>query len=83
MNSYSFMWSYPNMIPLSPEDLQVMWALLKKHEFSSTHGAFASQDVGDGYGGSGTTLKRRVLDSMQIQTRRMGWTDHTILSETC
>ncbi|RDL33171.1 Uncharacterized protein BP5553_08610 [Venustampulla echinocandica] len=82
MNSYSFMWSYPNMIPLSPEELEVMWAVLKKHAFSSTHGAFG-QDLIDGYGGSEAPVKKRVLESMQIQTRRMGWTDHAILSETC
>lgn len=82
MNSYSFMWSIPNMIPLSPYTIGRMWSVLKHHEFESTHGAFIGTDVRDGSGGSSASVKRRVLDSMQIQVQMMGWRDHTLLTET-
>lgn len=82
MNSYSFMWSIPNMIPLPPDELARMWSVLKKHDFNSTHGAFLGMDVRDGSGGSRTSVKQRVLESMQIQVRRMGWSDHALLAES-
>ncbi|KAG9232428.1 beta-lactamase-like protein [Amylocarpus encephaloides] len=81
LNSYSFLWSIPNMIPLSAEEVEGMWNLLKKYGFSSTHGAFPGMDIHDGFGGSKKGVKQRILDSMQIQVRRMGWQDHTFLKE--
>ena len=81
MNSYSFMWSIPNMIPLSAEEIAGMWSVLKSYEFQSTHGAFVGTEVEDGSGGSETGVKQRVLESMQIQVRRMGWKDHASLRE--
>jgi hypothetical protein len=82
MNTYSFMWSIPNMISLSVDEIAGMWKVLKNYEFSSTHGAFVGTEVRDGGGGSKTRVKKRVLDSMQIQVMRMGWTDHAFLKET-
>lgn len=82
MNSFSFMWSIPNQIPLSPDEIVEMWAVLKKHEFTSTHGAFVGTEVRDRGGGSATGVKQRVLESMQIQVRRMGWRDHIFCQET-
>jgi hypothetical protein len=82
MNSFAFMWSIPNMIPLSPEEVAVMWNVLKNHEFESTHGAFVGTDVRSGSGGSSASVKTRVLESMQIQVRNMGWRDHPFLRET-
>lgn len=73
-NSFAFMWSIPNMIPLSPEEISGMWDVLGKHEFRSTHGAFMGQDIEDG------KIKSRVLESAKIQVSRMGWTDHAFLS---
>jgi hypothetical protein len=70
------------MIPLSPEDISGMWKVLKHYDFSSTHGAFVGTEVWDGSGGSSTGVKQRVLESMQIQVKRMGWHDHTFLRET-
>ena len=81
MNSYSFMWSIPNMIPLTPEEVQGMWDVLKGHEFESTHGAFVGAEVRDGGGGSEKGVKERVLESMQIQVRNMGWSEHKLLKE--
>lgn len=82
MNSYSFMWSIPNFIPLCPEEIEGMWEGLKGRDFESTHGAFVGQDVYDGRGGSEKGVKLRVLESMQIQVRRMGWKSHGFLKET-
>lgn len=73
-NSFAFMWSIPNMIPLSPEEISGMWDVLGRHEFQSTHGAFMGQDIED------DKIKGRVLESAKIQVRRMGWTDHAFLS---
>lgn len=82
MNAYSFMWSIPNMIPLAAEEVASMWNILKNYEFSATHGAFKGTEVYDGDKGSDTTVKRRILDSMQIQVKRMGYKDHAFLQET-
>lgn len=77
MNSFAFMWSIPNMIPLSPEEMAHMWAVLGSHEFKSTHGAFMGTDIED------ERIKERVLESMKIQIRRMGWTGHPFLALRC
>jgi hypothetical protein len=82
LNSFAFMWSIPNMIPLSPDEIVGMWDVLKKHEFSSTHGAFLGMEVHDGHGGSDSGVKKRVLESMQIQVKRMGWGEHAFLKES-
>ncbi|KAI1492939.1 metallo-beta-lactamase family protein [Biscogniauxia mediterranea] len=79
MNSYAFMWSIPNMIPLAPADLARMWGVLRRHEFRSTHGAFPGLDI---VGADGAEMKRRVLESMQIQIRHSGHEDHALLKET-
>jgi hypothetical protein len=83
MNSFSFMWSIPNMIPLSADEVVGMWEVLKRHDFTSTHGAFVGQELVDGGNGSKKGVKQRVLESMQIQVRRMGWKDHVFLKEKC
>jgi hypothetical protein len=73
-NSFAFMWSIPNMIPLSPEEISHMWDVLAKHEFRSTHGAFMGHDIED------KKIKARVLESAKIQVSRMGWKDHAFLT---
>lgn len=73
LNSFAFMWSIPNLIPLSPAEISQMWETLEKHKFKSTHGAFMGQEIED------TRIKSRVLESMQIQIARTGWTDHPFL----
>ncbi|KIH89459.1 metallo-beta-lactamase domain protein [Sporothrix brasiliensis 5110] len=67
MNSFAFMWSIPNMIPLSGDEVFAMWAILKHHDFTSTHGAFVGMDI------VAADVKQRVLDSMKIQTKFAGW----------
>lgn len=76
MNSFAFMWSIPNMIPLSADEVAQMWERLKGHEFRSTHGAFIGHDI------ENPDVKHRILSSMQIQVSRMGWTGHALLGES-
>ena len=66
MNSFSFMWSYPNMIPLSPTELASMWKALSTIEFTAVHGGFAGLDV------EGPDTKERVLESMAMQVSHCG-----------
>ncbi|EFX04467.1 metallo-beta-lactamase superfamily protein [Grosmannia clavigera kw1407] len=68
MNSFAFMWSIPNMIPLAADEVFAMWDTLKHHDFTSTHGAFVGLDI------CADDIKLRVLESMKIQTRFAGWT---------
>ena len=70
------------MVPLSADEIAGMWKVLRKYEFSSTHGAFVGTEVRDGGGGSKKTVKERVLESMQIQVKRMGWSEHEFLKES-
>jgi len=72
-NSFAFMWSIPNMIPLGPDEIVRMWDILKDYHFISTHGAFVGQDIED------VDVKARVLQSMQIQIRSMGYREHHFL----
>ncbi|KAK3336688.1 hypothetical protein B0T19DRAFT_471726 [Cercophora scortea] len=72
-NSFSFMWSIPNMIPLPADEIVRMWSILKNYDFTSTHGAFMGQDI------EHRDVKARVLESMQIQIRSMGYEGHPFL----
>jgi hypothetical protein len=74
LNTFSFLWSIPNMIPLGPDDLARMWDVLRPHDFRATHGAFRGYDI------EHEAVKARVLESMQIQLRYMGYADHPLLS---
>ncbi|CAG7564725.1 unnamed protein product [Fusarium equiseti] len=68
LNTYSFLWSIPNFIPLGVEDMVRMWGVLKEWEFERTFGGFMGMDVrGD--------AKRRVLESMKIQAGFIGEKD--------
>lgn len=66
MNSFSFMWSYPNMIPLPPKTLASMWSVLKDLDFNATYGGFPSLDI------ESADVKERVLESMAIQVGHEG-----------
>ncbi|KAI0422625.1 beta-lactamase-like protein [Xylaria grammica] len=78
MNSFAFMWSYPNMIPLAPDAIIHMWVILKNYEFGSTHGAFPGLDIVK----TPAEMKQRLLESMQIQIRYSGHGAYAILEET-
>ena len=75
--SYSFMWSIPNMIPLSPKVMLSMWKAMRGFDWQATHGAFVGLDVvdqkGNSIGGREVGVKERVLESMKIQARGEGW----------
>ena len=65
------------MIPLPPEEILKMWRAVKSLRFEVTMGAFLDMDVRDG------KVKERVLESMKIQVRAMGWVEHELLDEVC
>ncbi|KAH6634211.1 beta-lactamase-like protein [Chaetomium sp. MPI-SDFR-AT-0129] len=77
VNSFTFMWSIPNMIPLNPTEITRIWHIVKNYEFRSAHGGFVGADIVDD-----VNLKSRVLDSMKIQIRAMGYDQHPLLEET-
>ena len=65
------------MIPLPPNEIMKMWRALKPLTFTVTMGAFVGMDVRD------PKVKERVLESMKIQVRAEGWTEHELLDEVC
>ena len=75
LNSFAFMWSIPNYIPLGAEEVARMWGVLKRYQFRSTHGGFARHDI------ESPDVKARVLRSMQVQIKAMGWENHPLLLE--
>lgn len=66
LNSFAFMWSIPNYIPLDSKEMARMWAVLKNYDFQATHGAFAGLDIED------KDVKGRVRESMLIQAKFAG-----------
>ncbi|RYP82592.1 hypothetical protein DL770_005557 [Monosporascus sp. CRB-9-2] len=78
MNSFSFMWSIPNMIPLAPVEIDRMWGILKKYDFRSTHGLLVGMDIVK----TVPEMRRRVELSMQIHIYHCrGNDDHALLEE--
>lgn len=63
------------MIPLPPSEILKIWRAIEPFDFETTHGAFVGTDVRD------EALKKRMLESMQIQTRGEGWEQHEILDQ--
>ena len=61
------------MIPLPPDDILGIWNAIKWLDFDTTYGAFEGTDVRD------ERVKERMLESMKIQVRGMGWREHKIL----
>ncbi|EDU50463.1 Zn-dependent hydrolases [Pyrenophora tritici-repentis Pt-1C-BFP] len=64
--SYTFMWAYPNMIPLTPKAILGIWKAIKGLDFDSTYGGFPGQNL------IRPDLKAQVLESMKIFLRRGG-----------
>ncbi|KAH6638237.1 hypothetical protein C7974DRAFT_451534 [Boeremia exigua] len=73
--AYSFMWSYPNMIPLPPSKIHGIWKALKPYEFDATFGGFMGQNV------ARTDLKKQVLDSMKTFVRVGGHENAELFEE--
>ena len=57
----SFMWSYPNMIPLGPKAIRQVAAALKPLKFDRLYGAFPGQLVSSGAGEAVARSARRYL----------------------
>lgn len=72
--AYSFMWSYPNMIPLTPEAVMGIWKGVAELEFNTTYGGFPGQDA------RRPDLKKQVLDSMKLWVRKAGYNNAEILA---
>ena len=80
--SYSFLWSIPNAIPLSPDQILGIWRTLKRFDFQATYGVFAGVSNVKELDGQRMSLKQRVLESAKIAVRRMGLLKHEILQES-
>lgn len=74
LNTFTFMWSYPNMIPLPPDEVARMWSVISPYNFTAAHGSFVGRDLED------STVKARLLESMQLQIRAMGYSNHALLA---
>ncbi|PYI12280.1 hypothetical protein BO78DRAFT_356155 [Aspergillus sclerotiicarbonarius CBS 121057] len=72
--TYTFMWSFPNMIPLPPDDVHNIWKAVKHTEFDQAYGAFVGMDTAG-------NCKKRLLDSAKILVKAMGYLDHAIHAE--
>ncbi|KAL5121239.1 hypothetical protein ACEQ8H_000707 [Pleosporales sp. CAS-2024a] len=75
--SYSFQWSYPNLIPLPPAKVHDIWTAIKPFDFDTTFGAFPGQNV------TRPDLKKQVLESMKIFLRVGGHEKAAVYEETC
>ncbi|KAM0553946.1 hypothetical protein ACHAPJ_007018 [Fusarium lateritium] len=75
LNSFSFLWSIPNFVPLSVEEMARMWRVLRRHEFRATHGGFAGMDIED------EGVRGRVLESMKIQAKHIGYGEKEFVDE--
>lgn len=75
--SYSFMWSIPNNIPLSPDEILKIWKALKGFDIEATHGFVSVRSQTDDQ----SSIPERILESAKIVVKRMGYKDHQILSE--
>ncbi|KAK2608878.1 hypothetical protein QQS21_002591 [Conoideocrella luteorostrata] len=73
--SFTFMWSYPNMIPLSPDEVLKVWKAIAPLDFEDAYTAFWTRDC-RGLG------RKRLLESAQIFVSMMGFPDHAIHKET-
>jgi hypothetical protein len=73
-SSFSFMWSYPNMIPLSPDAIYGIWKALKPFEFDTVFGGFPHQVI------RSNQAKSRVLESMRIFITAAGHFDHVLMT---
>ncbi|KAK7204966.1 metallo-beta-lactamase [Myxozyma melibiosi] len=72
--TFTFMWSYPNMIPLSPDAVFDIWKALKPFNFEIMHGGWADKVVK-------TDVKKRLLESCKIFVEKMGYTQHAVFEE--
>lgn len=79
--TYMFLWSIPNMIPLSPDEVLRIWRILKPWDFAATYGVMAKWSNCFERKTDRKSLKQRLLDSAQIAVKAMGQDDHEIFQE--
>lgn len=75
--SYTFMWSIPNMIPLSPDQILHIWRSLKGFPVEATYGFVTVRSRK----GDRVSIPARILQSAKAFVGAMGWTGHEIFSE--
>ena len=86
--TYSFLWSIPNMISLSPNAIHRIWRVIKGLDrfgkWSKTYGVKAKSTNVEEKPGLRLSLKGRLLQSAKVAVRHMmeGREDHEIFSET-
>lgn len=78
-NSYTFMWSIPNMIPLSPDEILGIWRALKGWEIEATYGFSTVRWNGRE---SEAGILERILESARVCVRAMGVREHAIFEES-
>ena len=69
------MLSYPNMIPLAPNDLQGIWNAIKPYSFTVAYDAFPGLTI------RSPDVKSRILESMKIHIKTSGHEQHALLLE--
>ncbi|KAK9447999.1 beta-lactamase-like protein [Limtongia smithiae] len=72
--SFTFMYSYPNMVPLTPDAVLHIWNAVKNIDFDVVHGGWDGRDVW-------TNARAKMLESAKIFVRSMGYTQHAMLEE--
>lgn len=82
VSSYAFLWSIPNAIPLSPDQILQIWTTLSIFDFESTYGVFAKSSNIKQSPNHRMTLKQRVLESAKITVTKMGYQQHALLNES-
>ncbi|RMZ80030.1 hypothetical protein DV738_g2997, partial [Chaetothyriales sp. CBS 135597] len=80
--TYAFLWSIPNYIPLPPNDILRIWRRLKPLEFKATYGVVAKLSNLFERDGDPVSLKQRLLDSVKLAVKAMGYEQHEALEES-
>ncbi|RMD40052.1 hypothetical protein DV735_g5089, partial [Chaetothyriales sp. CBS 134920] len=80
--TYAFLWSIPNYIPLPPNDILRIWRRLKPLEFKATYGIVAKLSNLFERDGDPVSLKQRLLDSVKLAVKAMGYEQHEALEES-
>ncbi|KAK9467371.1 beta-lactamase-like protein [Lipomyces arxii] len=71
---FTFMYSYPNMIPLDPDSILGIWDAVKDLQFNQVHSGWPGRVVKpDG--------KLKILESAKLIVQAMGYTQHTMLDQ--
>ncbi|ORX80538.1 beta-lactamase-like protein [Basidiobolus meristosporus CBS 931.73] len=75
LNFVSFMWSYPNLVPLAPQAIGEIWKAVKPFQFDEMYGAWVSHNLL-------RNARAIVLKSAQRYVRAENHPNDAILSES-